>query len=128
MQVVHRVAGRQGHGGYVYLVEAEGLAALGAAEVDMVVVMLVLGAGFLAQGKLHSAADVVDAVQQPLLLKRVERTVNRNPVVAVAEHLLDIGMGQRLLVRQEQVQNVEAAFGLAKAVFSQKFFCLFHSG
>ena len=119
MQFVHGITRRQGHGWYVYFVKAEGLAAVGAAEVDVVVVVLVLGAGFLAEGVFYGTTNIVDAVQQALLFKRVERAVKGNAIVAVAEHLLDVGMGQRLLVRQKQVQYIEAALRFAKAVFSQ---------
>lgn len=112
----------------MHLIDAVGLPAGGAAKVHVVVVVLVLGTSLFAQGIFHGTAAIVDAVQQALLFKRVQRAVERHAIVLAAKLLFDGSMGQSVLVLQKQVQHIGAAPGLAQAVSVYDLVKFVHAG
>lgn len=72
---------------YVYLVQAVGVSAGSAAEVNVVMLVPVFVAGLLAEGIACNAISAGDAVQQTMLLKGMQGAVQRDPVKLLAELL-----------------------------------------
>lgn len=128
VHLLYLVPFRHTHGRYTHVIQAVGLAADRAAEVYVVVVMLVLAAGLLAEGILYGSASVVDAVQQPLLLERVQGAVKRHAVVLTAKLLFNGRMRQRVFVLQKQMQHIGTALGFAQPVGMEDLMEFVHAG
>jgi hypothetical protein len=87
-------------------VQAEGLLAVLAFEVDVVVVVHVLIAGLGAGGVFDHRAIVDDPMDQALVLKGFERSIEGYTVEAAAERLFDFAVGQGVGLAEEQSQRL----------------------
>jgi hypothetical protein len=111
----------------MHIVQAESLAADSAVKMYVIVVVLMLAAGLLAQGVLYGATAIVNAVQQPFLFEGVQCAVERHAVILLAYLLLNRGMCQRMLVFQKKVKNIGAALGFAQAICIQNLMKFVHA-
>ncbi len=63
------------------MVQTGGLPAVVALEMNVIVVMMTVGAGFAAEGVLSATFVVQNLVEQSLIQKRSQRPVNRDSVM-----------------------------------------------
>ncbi len=78
-------------------------------EVDVIVVMMSLRAGFATQGILRIPAIVEHFVQYPFFKKRAQSAVNSHPVVRGAQPRFDVAVRKRMIGPQKQVEYLFAA-------------------
>ncbi len=100
------VALRQGHGRNQDVVEARSLIANVAFEMNMVMLVLSVGADFTAQGVARITGIVQYFVQQPFFDKRPKCPVDRNPVVITPQPRFHITMRQGYVGVSEHEQQL----------------------
>lgn len=83
---------------------------------NVVVVMVAIGAGFAAEGVLGATFVVKDFVKQAFVQKRSQRSVNSDAVMVGTQTTLNVIMRQRVTGVQEQVEHLLAAIGMAKLI------------
>src|SRR5690606_14543484 len=86
-------------------IEAIGLAALYALEVDMFMLVRGVGTGVAAERILDGAAVIEHLMDQAAIKESLQRTVNSNPVDLLRDLTLDISMRQCIVLFQEQSEH-----------------------
>lgn len=102
------------HGGDADVIQAGCLAASFALEMNVVVLMMAVGAGFAAKGVFGAALIVEHLMKQPFVQKRAQCPVYRDAVVVITQTTLHIAVRQRMTSIQEQVEHLLPTRGVAE--------------
>lgn len=81
---------------------------------NVIVVMVTVGAGFAAEGVFSTAFIVEDFMKQSFIQKCPQRSVNRYAVMVGTQTTFDVIVRQRVTGVQEQVEHFLATIGMAK--------------
>ncbi|PVY44046.1 hypothetical protein C8E01_101408 [Pontibacter virosus] len=115
-ELLNLVALRQAQCRHVHLVQAIGMSAGSAAEVNVIMLVPVFIAGLLAKCITGNTVCARDAVQQTMLLEGVQGPVQRYTVKLRAKVLLNGGMGQGMAVFKKQTKHLNTALRLPKPI------------
>ena len=104
----------QGYGRYAYMVQTGCLAAVLALEMNVVVLVMAVGAGFPAECVFGTPFVVKHFMKQSFIQKRTQCPINRYPVMIGSQAAFNVIVSQRVTGVYKQVEYFFPAIGMPK--------------